>query len=234
MFWKKIYQYLYKLIPLWFILLSLSLSYALYLSLFNSPDDYRQFEYVRIMYIHVPSAWISMLLYLFLGISSLIFLTWNNLYCNIYAYVSANIGCFFCSLCIISGSIWGRIVWGTWWIWDARLISMAVLLCLYIGYLILWNYGEQYEKLASLFSILGLINLPIIHFSVTLFRTLHQKSSIFRKSGVSIDPEMLKPLIFMFISFLLFSLYIGLLKTKTIMNIKKIRGMEKRKMAQYM
>ena len=226
MYWKRIYKYLFKLLPLLFSFMIIFFIFSLYLVFFKSPLDYRQYEYVKIMYIHVPAAWIAMLSYLFTAIMSFIFIVWNNRYCNVFAYVSASIGCMFCTVCLLSGSIWGKMIWGTWWIWDARLTSMLSLFLIYIVYLLLWSYGGKYEKMASLFAVLGSINLPIIHFSVIYFRTLHQTSSIFRKGGIAMDYSMLVPLMCMFAAFSLFSLVVAIIQATTIFNIKKIHTLE--------
>jgi heme exporter protein C len=166
-------------------------------ALFNSPADYQQGETVRIMYVHVPAAWWALGIYTFMGVASFVSLVWRHALADVAARAAAPIGATFAALCLVTGSIWGYPTWGTWWEWDGRLTSMLVLFVTYLGYLALWGAVEDEDKAARLAAILclvGLINIPIVHFSVEWWSTLHQPAAILREGGPSIHPEMLGPL----------------------------------------
>lgn len=181
-------------------------------ALVYSPADYQQGETVRIMYVHVPAAWWSLGIYAFMGGASLVGLVWRHSLADVAARCAAPIGATFAGVCLISGSLWGAPTWGTWWEWDGRLTSMLVLFIIYLGYLALWSAIEDEERAARLAAILclvGLINLPIVKFSVDWWSTLHQPASLFRAGGSAIDPSMLGPLLTMAGAF--FFLFAGLL-----------------------
>lgn len=166
-------------------------------ALVNSPADYQQGETVRIMYVHVPAAWWSLGIYAIMAGASFVGLVWRHALADIAARAAAPIGATFAAICLITGSIWGAPTWGTWWEWDGRLTSMLVLFIIYLGYIALWSAIEDDEKAARLAAILclvGAINIPIVHFSVQWWSTLHQGASVFRPGGSSIDPSMLGPL----------------------------------------
>ncbi len=166
-------------------------------ALVNSPADYQQGETVRIMYVHVPAAWWSLGIYAIMAGASFVGLVWRHALADIAARAAAPIGATFAAICLITGSIWGAPTWGTWWEWDGRLTSMLVLFIIYLGYIALWSAIEDEEKAARLAAILclvGVINIPIVHFSVQWWSTLHQGASVFRPGGSSIDPSMLGPL----------------------------------------
>jgi heme exporter protein C len=182
-------------------LLGLGLTAAgLWIGLFDSPPDYQQGESVRIMYVHVPAAWLGSGGYLGLAVASAVALVWRHPLAEIAARAIAPVGAAFTAICLISGALWGKPTWGTYWVWDARLTSMLVLLFLYLGYLALSSAEAERGggKAASILAIVGVINLPIIKYSVEWWNTLHQGSSI-RLSGAgassSIAPEMLLPLL---------------------------------------
>ena len=169
-------------------------------ALIYSPADYQQGETVRIMYVHVPAAWWALCIYMFMGVASLISFVWRHALADLAARAAAPIGATFAALCLITGSLWGAPTWGTWWEWDGRLTSMLVLFIIYLGYLALWAAIEDEQKAARLAQILclvGLINLPIIHFSVVWWSTLHQPASVFRPGGSKVDPSLLRPLFVM-------------------------------------
>ncbi len=194
----------------WATPLSLALALVLFgfglpWALFFSPADYQQGETVRIMYLHVPAAWWSLGIYVFMGAASFVSLVWRHVLADVAARSAAPIGAMFAGLCLATGSLWGAPTWGTWWEWDGRLTSMLVLFIIYLGYLALWNAIEDEEKAARLAAILclaGLINIPIVHFSVDWWSTLHQPASIFRAEGPSIHVSMLGPLFTMATGFL--------------------------------
>ncbi len=187
------------LIPwLWAIFIVLT-AIGLYLGLLSTPADYQQGETVRIMYLHVPSAWMSMMIYGFMAIMGFIALVWRIRMMEVLVISSAPIGAAFTVIALITGSLWGRPMWGTYWVWDARLTSELVLLFLYFGVIALYKAYDEPRKAAraaSLLSIVGAFNLPIIYFSVEWWNTLHQGSS-FGSKGSGIHPDMLWPLLIM-------------------------------------
>lgn len=201
---------------------------GLYYSLIQSPPDYQQSETVRIMYVHVPAAWMAMFCYVALACFSSILLIWRHIVADILAKSTAPIGACFTFLALATGSLWGKPMWGTWWVWDARLTSMLVLFFFYLGYILLSNAFERKidgSKSASVLAIIGVINLPIIKFSVDWWHTLHQPSSILRFDGPSIDNQMLLPLILMITGFSIFSLYIITINVKTKLIEKKCEAL---------
>jgi heme exporter protein C len=157
------------------------------------------------MYIHVPAAWWSMGIFVFMGVASFMGLVWKHLLADVAARAAAPIGATFAALCLITGSFWGAPTWGTWWEWDARLTSMLVLFLTYVAYMALWAAVEDDTKAARLAGILclaGLINIPIVKFSVDWWNTLHQPASLLREGGAAIHPDMLWPLMIMALAFL--------------------------------
>ena len=175
-------------------------------SLLYAPADYQQGETARIMYIHVPSAWIAVGAYTGMAIGSISYLVWGHALGDIAAKVMAPIGAAFTALCLATGSIWGRPTWGTWWEWDGRLTSVLVLFFLYLGYMALRSALDETSKAskaAAILCLVGTINIPIIRFSVEWWNTLHQKASIIREGGPSLDPSLLHPLLVMGIAYLL-------------------------------
>jgi heme exporter protein C len=193
------YNFAGKLIPwLWAAFAALTI-WGLYLGLFKAPADYQQGESVRIMYLHVPSAWMSMLIYGLMAVMGFIALVWRVRIMEILAMSSAPVGAAFTLLALITGSLWGRPTWGAYWVWDARLTSELVLLFLYLGVIGLYSSIDEPRKAARaacLLALVGAVNLPIIHFSVKWWNTLHQGSSI-SMTGSSIDTSMLWPLLIM-------------------------------------
>ena len=201
---------------------------GLYFGLFDSPKDYQQGDAVRIMYVHVPSAWLASFLYFSLAISCVFYLVWKHPLADLVSSSIAPIGALFSALTLVTGSLWGKPMWGTWWVWDARLTSMLVLFFFYLGYILLSNAFERKidgSKTASVLAIVGLINLPIVKFSVDWWHTLHQPASIIKIGGPSIDDEMLLPLILMIFSLSFFSLYMIILNVKTKLIEKKCEAL---------
>jgi heme exporter protein C len=177
---------------------ALLLAIGLGAGLFASPPDYLQGESVRIMYVHVPAAWLGMGGWTGLAIASLAQLIWRHPLAGIAARAMAVPGAVFAAICLVTGSLWGRPTWGTYWEWDGRMTSMLVLLFLYIGYIALAEAEREKGgegRLAAIFGLVGAINIPIIHFSVQWWRTLHQGQSISVTGGSSIDSSMLWPLL---------------------------------------
>jgi heme exporter protein C len=196
------YRFAGRLVPWLWVAFALLAAWGLYLGLVKAPPDYQQGESVRIMYIHVPSAWMSMMIYGLMAMFGFISLVWHVRITEILAISSAPVGAAFTLVALVSGSLWGRPTWGTYWVWDARLTSELVLLFLYLGVIGLHNAFDEPRKAAraaALLSLVGLVNLPIIHFSVNWWNTLHQTSSI-GMGGSSIHPSMLWPLLIMAIA----------------------------------
>jgi heme exporter protein C len=208
-----------------------ALLYGLYLAFFASPADYQQGETVRIMYIHVPAAWMALLAYLAMAVAAIFYLVWRHPLADIGARAMAVPGASFALITLLTGSFWGRPMWGTWWVWDARLTSMLILFFLYLGYIALADGFERPErgsKPASLLLVVGVINLPIIKFSVDWWNTLHQGSSVLRFGGPSIDPAMLLPLLVMALAMLGWFISVSILRMNTLLaqrrlNVLKIR-----------
>lgn len=194
---------------------------ALYYAFYNSPIDYQQGETVRIMYIHVPAAWMALGIYIFIGICSVLSLIWKLRLTFLMAVAAAPIGASFAAITLITGSLWGYPIWGTWWVWDARLTSMLVLLLLYLAYIGVTNAGDDLyrtEKPAGVIALLGVINVPIVKFSVDIWNSLHQPASIIKMNGPTIDNAMLTPLFLMFAAYITFFIAIWILKVKTIIS----------------
>lgn len=194
------YDFTRRLSPwLWLIFAVLTVA-GLYLGLVKAPADYQQGESVRIMYVHVPAAWMSWMIYAAMAAMAFIALVWRIRMMEILAMCSAPVGAVFTAIALATGSLWGRPTWGTYWVWDARLTSELVLLFLYFGVIGLYNAIDEPRKAAraaSLLTLVGVINLPIIHYSVEWWNTLHQGSSISLTGGSSIDSRMLWPLLIM-------------------------------------
>ncbi|MDA1107489.1 MAG: heme ABC transporter permease [Proteobacteria bacterium] len=190
---------------------------GLYLGLFASPADYQQRDSVRIMYIHVPSAWNSMFIYLVMAAAAAIGLIWNIKIADIAAAVSAPIGASFTFITLVTGSLWGKPMWGTWWEWDARLTSELILLFLYLGYIALQSAFEDRRTAArasAVLAIVGAVNVPIIYYSVQWWNTLHQPQSL--GVGMStIHASMLLPLLLMALGFKLLYVTLLLMRTRT-------------------
>ena len=203
------------------------LGYGLYLALLSSPADYQQGEAVRIMYIHVPAAWIALSSYFLLGICAFFFLIWRHPLAEIAARSIAPIGAGFAMITLLTGSLWGKPIWGVWWVWDGRLTSMLILFFFFVGYLALSNAFEQSERgarPAAILALIGCINLPIVKFSVDWWHTLHQPASIMRAGGITIDSSMLWPLFTLFIAFQILFIVIVLTRMLTVINARKIQS----------
>ena len=187
-------------------------------SLLISPPDYIQGDSVRIMYVHVPSSFIALGCFGFIGIASIGNLIFKIKFMSLLAKSLAPIGCVFSLISIVTGSFWRKPTWGTWWVWDARLTSMVILFLFYIAYILTWKFVNNFEKankVSSIIGILGLLNLPIIKYSVNWWNTLHQPSSITLTSAPTIHYTMLIPLIIMFLAMIIYLLIIFLMRYKT-------------------
>lgn len=192
----------------------LCFAYGLYLSFFNSPADYQQGDTVRIMYIHVPAAWLSSFIYFTLVLASLGTLVWRHPLADAAQKAAAPLGAGFTLICLVTGSLWGKPMWGAYWVWDARLTSVLILFLLYLGLIALWQTIEDQSRaarLAAILTLVGAVNLPIIKFSVDWWNTLHQPASVFRMGGSTLDPAMLKTLLVMALAFTLLFLILHIM-----------------------
>src|SRR5215470_4140923 len=200
------------------------LAVGLYWSLVVAPPDYQQGDTVRIMYIHVPAAWWALSVYLFLAAASAVALVWRHPLAEVAARAAAPLGAAFTFVCLATGSLWGRPMWGTWWGWDARLTSVLILFFLYLGYISLVNAFDDPSrggKAGSVLALVAVVNLPIIKFSVDWWNTLHQPASVMRVGGPAIALSMLVPLLIMALGFGLFFLTLLMLRMRTALNERK-------------
>ena len=213
-----------------FIIFVIVLSIGLVEALFLSPEDYVQSHSVRIMYVHVPSAWISLGIFSLIALLSIGSFVFKNKNFSLIAKSLAPSGFIFNVIALVTGSIWGKPTWGTWWAWDARITSMLILALFYSMYILAWRIydkKEQVIKITSIIAIVGVINVPIIKFSVDWWSTLHQNSSVNILSETSIHPSMLVPLLIMTAAFSLFSLLIFLMKYNTELIKIKNKGLDR-------
>jgi heme exporter protein C len=185
--------------PMFGVLAGLLIAVGLWLG-FAAPEDYQQGDTVRIMFIHVPASWLALFVYLCLGVASFLSLVFRHALADAAAKAAAPLGAVFTALALITGSLWGKPMWGTWWVWDARLTSVLVLLLFYLGYIALRAAMDDETKggrAAAILALVGLINLPIVKFSVDWWNSLHQGASVFRADGPAMTNDYLIPLLLM-------------------------------------
>lgn len=202
---------------------------GLYGALFVSPPDYQQGETVRIMYIHVPAAWMALFVYSVMALASAIALIFRHPLADVAAKTAAPIGAVFCFLSLATGSLWGKPMWGAWWVWDARLTSMFVLMLLYIGYMAIWAAIEEPHRaamVARIVALVGFVNVPIVKFSVDWWNSLHQPASVFRMGGPTIDASMLWPLLVMGLAYTFLFLALHLVAMRAEIAARKIRQIQ--------
>jgi heme exporter protein C len=195
--------------------------------LFLSPPDYQQSETVRIMYVHVPAAWLALQTYVAMAIAAAVALVWKHPLADLFVKAAAPVGAAFTLLCLVSGSFWGRPTWGAWWVWDARLTSMLVLFFLYVGYIALsgaFDDEERGRRAGAVLVLTGVVDIPIVKFSVEWWNTLHQPASVFRLGGPTIASEMLWPLGLMVLGFTAFFAWIVCVRLETELLHRKIRA----------
>jgi heme exporter protein C len=206
----------------------IAFSAGVYVALIASPIDYQQGEYVRIMYIHVPAAWWSLGIYSAMAVCSFVFLVWKHPLADVVARQSAMIAIIFTIITLVTGALWGRPTWGVYWVWDARLTSMLILLFILLGYQLLASQADFHEarqKACALFCLFGALNIPVIKFSVEWWNTLHQPASMFRSNGNAIDPSMQLPLFIMAGAyFLLYCILLSLRIRSNLLQAKIIRS----------
>ncbi|MCX7362965.1 MAG: heme ABC transporter permease [Alphaproteobacteria bacterium] len=205
----------------------LALAVGLYLALIAAPPDYQQGETVRIMFVHVPSAWLAMAGYGLLAVLSGSLLVWRHPLAALMARGAAPVGATFAAVCLITGALWGRPMWGTYWVWDARLTSMLLLFFLYLGHIALSNaydHAERGDRAAALLALIGAINLPVIKFSVDWWNTLHQPASVMKLGGPAIHPTILVPLLWMAGALSLLFVILVLLRTETEIDRRRLEA----------
>ena len=207
----------------------LALGVGLYFALVQSPPDYQQGETVRIMFVHVPSAWLSMAGYALLAVLGAALLVWRHPLAALMARATAPVGACFALVCLLSGSLWGRPMWGTYWVWDARLTSMLLLFLLYLGHIALahaYDDPDRGDRAAAILALVGAINLPIIKFSVDWWNTLHQPASVFRMDGPTLDRAFLIPLLVMALAFTLLFLTLHLAAMRNEILRRRVRSLQ--------
>jgi len=217
-----------RLLPWLAALTIVLLAAGLYLSA-TAPDDYQQGATVKIMFIHVPNAWLSMFVWGIMSIASLGTLVWRHPLADVAAKAAAPIGASFTFLALVTGSLWGRPMWGTYWEWDARLTSVLILFLMYLGLIALWRAVEdpsRAARAAAVLTLVGAINLPIIKFSVDWWNTLHQPASVMRMGGSTLDKAFLIPLLVMAIafSFLFVTLHVAAMRNEILR--RRVRSLQ--------
>lgn len=195
---------------------------------FTAPIDYQQGASVRIMYVHVPAAWLSMFIYTTIAVASAVALVWRHPLADLAARAASPVGASFTLLCLVTGSLWGKPMWGTWWVWDARLTSVLVLFFLYLGHMAIANAFDDAgrgRRAAAILALVGFVNVPIIKFSVDWWNTLHQTASVSRIGTPAIHPSMLWPLLTMALGFTLFFVAILLVRMKSELFGQRLRNL---------
>ena len=208
---------------------AITFAVGLYQVWFVAPDDYQQGATVKIMFVHVPNAWLSMAVWAVMSIASIGTLVWRHPLADVAAKSAAPLGAAFTFLALFTGSLWGRPMWGTYWVWDARLTSVLVLFLMYLGLIALWRTVEDPSRAgraAAILTLVGAVNLPIIKFSVDWWNTLHQPASVFRVGGPAIHPAILTPLLLMGLAFLLLFLTLHLAAMRNEILRRRVRAME--------
>ena len=215
-----------RLVP-WLAAAAAALAGAgLYLSWFVAPADYQQGQTVRIMFLHVPAAWLALFFYVLMAVSALGTLIWRHPLADVSQKAAAPIGAAFTLICLVTGALWGKPMWGTYWVWDARLTSMLVLFLMYCGILALWRTIDEPARAAravSILTLIGVVNLPVIKFSVDWWNTLHQPASVLRLDGPAIHPSMLYPLLVMAAGFMAFAVTLHLAGMRTEILRRRVR-----------
>lgn len=202
---------------------------GLYYALIASPPDYQQGETVRIMYVHVPAAWMALFVYTMMAVASVVSLIWRHPLADVAARAAAPIGACFTALALVTGMLWGEPMWGTWWVWDARLTSVLVLFFLYLGYMALVRAIDNPAAAAragAILALVGFVNVPIIKFSVDWWNTLHQPASVMKMGGPSIHPDMLLPLLLMAAAFKLYFVVVLLWRMRAALYAARVRALE--------
>jgi heme exporter protein C len=219
-----------RLMP-WFAAVTVVLMGAgLYFALFDSPADYQQGDSVRILYVHVPSAWMALFVYVSIAAASAASLIWRHPLADLFAKAASPLGAGFTALALLTGILWGKPAWGDWWVWDARLTSVLVLFFLYLGHIGLmyaFDDAARGAKAAAILALVGVINIPIIKFSVDWWNTLHQPASVFRLDGPTIHGSMLTPLLVMGVGFTAFYVVLLLIRMRSELIARRIEVLQR-------
>ena len=211
------------------------LALGTWLGLGVAPADYQQGETVRIMFVHVPAAWMAMFCYAVMAVSSAIGLIWNHPLAHLAAKCTAPVGAVFTFLALATGSLWGKPMWGAWWVWDARLTSVLILLFLYLGYISLWwaiEDSTRATKATAILALVGAVNLPVIKFSVDWWNTLHQPASVMRLDGPAIHPAILTPLMIMAVAFTVLYIWLLLIRMRSEILARQVRRLQMDRLSQ--
>lgn len=206
------------LAPLCGVLAAAGFAVGLWLALVASPEDHQQRETVRIMYVHVPAAWMALFVYTTMAVAAITGFVWKHIVAELYAKAVAPLGAGFTIICLATGALWGQPMWGTWWAWDARMTSVLVLLFLYLGYIVLVDAFDDTQRginAGAILLMIGAVNIPIIKFSVDWWNTLHQPASVSRLDAPAIDPSMLWPLLCMAFAFKMLFAALACLRIET-------------------
>jgi len=207
---------------------ALSLAAGLVLGLYVAPADYQMGDAYRIIFVHVPAAWMALFAYAVMAVASAMALIWRHPLADLIAKGSAPVGAGFAFICLVTGSLWGKPMWGAWWVWDARLTSVLILFFLYLAHIALTNAFDDPQrgaKAGAILALVGAVNLPIIKFSVDWWNTLHQPSSITKLDAPSVDPSMLPALLLMALGFTAFYLSVLILRVRAEIIARKIRSL---------
>jgi len=202
---------------------------GLYLALVTAPADYQQGETVRIMFIHVPAAWTALFVYTVMAGASAVAMIWRHPLADVAAKSAAPIGACFTFLALATGSLWGKPMWGTWWVWDARLTSVLVLFLLYLGYIAIWQTIEdphRAARIAAIVALVGFVNVPIIKFSVEWWNSLHQPASVLRMDGPAIHSSILVPLLVMAVAYSALFLVLHLIAMRSEILRRRVRTLQ--------
>jgi len=201
---------------------------GLYGGLVLAPMDYQQGDAYRIIFVHVPAAWMAHFVYLTLAVAAVASIVWRHPLADLYGRAAAPVGAVFCLLALVTGSIWGKPMWGTWWVWDARLTSMLILFFLYLGYSALadaFDDPARGARAAAILALVGSVNLPIIKFSVDWWNTLHQPATVMRLDGPAIHGSMLWPLLTLAVAFKLYFISVVILRIRAAITERRITNM---------
>jgi heme exporter protein C len=217
-----------RLMPWFAAVTAVLIGAGLYFALFDSPADYQQGDSVRIMYVHVPSAWMALFVYVSIAVASAAALIWKHPLADLFAKAASPLGAGFTALALLTGMLWGKPAWGDWWVWDARLTSVLVLFFLYLGHIGLmhaFDDAARGAKAAAILALVGVINVPIIKFSVDWWNSLHQPASVIKLSGPTIHSSMLIPLLLMAVGFTFYFATLVLVRMKSEIMAARIRAL---------
>jgi len=205
---------------------------GLWFAFFNSPPDYQMGDTVRIMYIHVPNAWLSQFVYALMAVSAIGTLVWRHPMADVSMKAAAPLGAAFTAMALFTGALWGRPTWGTFWEWDGRMTSTLILLLMYLGLIALWRaFDDQLRaaKIVAVLTLVGAINIPVIKFSVDWWNTLHQPASVFRADGPTMPPEILTPLLVMSLAFTFLFGVLHIVRMRTEIFRRRVKSLERKR-----